>query len=84
MPEQVVGRVTHYFGRIGVAAVRLVGTLALGDRLHFVGHGADFYQPLESMQIEGRPVERAEAGQEVGIKVDAPVREGAQVYRVEE
>ncbi len=83
MAERKVGRVTHYFSRIGVAALRLEGPVTLGERLHFLGHGADFYQQVTSMQIEGKPVERAQAGQEVGIKVDSPVREGTEVYLVE-
>jgi translation initiation factor IF-2 len=83
MGEHMVGKVTHYFNRIGVAAVRLDAAVATGDTLRFVGQGADFYQQLSSLQIGGKPVEKAEAGQEVGIKVESPVKQGTAVYRVE-
>lgn len=83
MGERLIGKVTHYFSRIGVAAVRLDGAVRLGDRLHFKGHTTDFYQYINSMQIAGNSVQSASSGQEVGIKVDAPVRERDEVYLVE-
>jgi len=41
MPETLVGKVTHYFGRIGVAVVRLSAPLSQGDTVYFRGkfHG---------------------------------------------
>ncbi len=81
--EEKVGVVTHYFTRIGVAAVDLTdGDLAVGDRIHIKGHTSDFYQDVESMQIEHRQVERAERGAKVGIKVKEHAREHDIVYKV--
>jgi len=50
MPETLVGKVTHYFGRIGVAAVKLSAPLFQGDTIHFRGKSTDFTQTLESMK----------------------------------
>lgn len=83
MPEQQVGRVTHYFGRIGVAAIEITdGTLAIGDTIHIKGHTSDFTQTIESMQIEGKPVQQASPGQSVGVKVAEHAREHDIVYKV--
>lgn len=82
MPESLVGKVTHYFGRIGVAVVKLTSPLSQGETIHFRGASTDFTQPVESMQIEHQPVREAKAGEEVAIKVMSRVREGDEVYKV--
>ena len=85
MPEQEIGKVTHYFGRIGVAAIEITqGTLAVGDTIHVKGHTSDFTQKVDSIQIEGQPVDTATAGQAVGIKVVEHAREHDVVFKVEE
>lgn len=82
MEEKEVGRVTHYFSKISVAAVELTDTLAVGDTIHIQGHTTDFTQTVESIQIEHESVEQAEAGQAIGIKVKDRVREHDKVYKV--
>jgi len=85
MAEQQIGRVTHYFGKISVAAVEITdGSLSVGDTIHIKGHTSDFTQKVESMQIEGQPVQHAEAGQTVGLKVVEHAREHDVVYKVTE
>ena len=82
MAKHPVGTVTHYFGKPRVGIVALTRKVTTGDRLHFLGHGADFKQKVTSMQVEHAAVETASAWTEVGIRVDQRVREGTQVYRV--
>jgi translation elongation factor EF-1alpha len=77
-----VGKVTHYFSRIGVGAITLSGELKLGDRIKIKGATTDFEQLVESMQIEGKPVERASPGDSVGLKLKERVREGDVVYKL--
>lgn len=76
-----VGRVTHFFSKIGVAVVELTALLAVGDHLVFKGPNTDFEQVVESMQIEHVNVQRAEAGQSIGLKVLQHVRETDSVYK---
>ena len=76
-----VGRVTHFFSKIGVAVVELTASLAVGDHLVFKGPNTDFEQVVESMQIEHVNVQRAEAGQSIGLKVLQHVRETDSVYK---
>ena len=85
MPEAEIGKVTHYFGKIGVAALEITqGKLVVGDTIHIVGHTSDFTQTVDSMQIEGQSVDEATAGQSIGIKVVDHAREHDVVYKVEE
>jgi hypothetical protein len=42
-PEERIGVVTHYFGRLSVATLRLeTGTLRVGDIIRIRGHTTDF------------------------------------------
>jgi len=79
-----VGRVTHYFSRIGVAVVELSAPLAVGDRILIKGATTNFEQVVDSMQIEHKNIERAEAGQAIGLKVIDRVRVNDRVYKIVE
>lgn len=83
MDEQQIGRVTHYFGRIEVAAIELTdGTLSVGDTIRIRGHTSDFTQRVDSMQMDGEPVQQVSVGQSVGIRVLEHAREHDAVYKV--
>ena len=80
--EERVGTVTHYFGHLSVAAVRMEsGSLRVGDMIHVVGRTSDFRQRIESMQVEHAPVSEVRAGQEFGLKVTDHARENDSVYK---
>ena len=79
-----IGKVTHYFTKIGVAVIELSGDLKVGDTIHIKGATSDFKQEVESMQIERENIEEAEAGQSIGLKTKDHVREGDTVYKVTE
>ncbi|MEM2881687.1 MAG: translation elongation factor-like protein [Candidatus Bathyarchaeia archaeon] len=76
-----IGRVTNFYSKIGVAVIELSAPLNVGDRILFRGKNTNFEQIAESMQIEHKPVQRAEAGQSVGLKVKERVRPGDIVYK---
>ena len=76
-----VGHVTHFFTKINVAVVELSATLAVGDTILIKGPTTDFEQVVGSMQIEHENIERAEAGQSIGLKVEQRVREEDIVYK---
>ena len=82
MEEMQVGKVTHYFGKIGVAVVEVTsGSIKVGDTIHIKGHSTDFKEKVHSMQIEHEKVQVAEPGQSIGMKVDQPVRANDLVYK---
>jgi len=83
MAEVELGTVTHYFGKIGVAAIEITqDSLTVGDTIHIKGHTSDFTQKVDSMQIDGQSVEEATVGQSVGIKVAEHAREHDAVFKV--
>ena len=79
---KLIGKVTHYFSKIGVAVIELSDTLKLGDTIRILGGETDFEQVVESMEIERKKVQEAKAGESVGLKVSQKVREGYKVYKL--
>ena len=85
MEEKKIGDVIKFFGKIGVAAIRLSeGCLKVGDKIRIVGHTTDVSQTVDSMQVENQSVQEAGPGADIGIKVKERVREHDTVYKVVE
>ena len=83
MAETQIGRISHYFGKIQVAAIELTdGSLAVGDTIHIKGSTTDLTEPIESIQIEHEQVQSAKKGDSIGVKVSNHVREHDLVYKV--
>lgn len=82
--EKEIGIITHYYTHIGVCVLKVTsGTIKVGDTIHIKGKTTDLTEEIKSMQIEHRQVEKAEAGQSIGLKVSECVREHDKVYKVE-
>jgi len=80
--KKLVGKVSHYFTKIGVAVIELTGELSVGDEILIEGASTNFKQKVDSMQIEHKNIEKAKAGDSIGMKVKDRVREGDSVYKV--
>lgn len=80
--EKLVGEVTHYFSKIGVAVVKVKAPFKIGDKIKIVGGQREFEQTVDSMQIEHKPIEKAPKGKEIGLKVIQKVKEGDKVYLI--
>ncbi|MEK6847129.1 MAG: translation elongation factor-like protein [Nanoarchaeota archaeon] len=83
MAGKEIGTVSDYFAKIEVAAIKLNGGLKIGDKIHFKGATSDFKQTVKSMQINRKPVDKARAKDEVGIRVSDRVRRNDKVFLVE-
>jgi putative protease len=79
-----IGKVIHYWTRLGVAGVELTDSLKMDDWVHFLGATTDFQQRVTSMQLNKRFIHEAHAGQQIGILVADRVRSGDQVFLVED
>jgi putative protease len=79
--EKEIGLVTHFFSKIDVAVIKLKDELNVGDKILFRGSTTNFDQIVKSMQIEHESVEKAKAGQSIGLKVKDKVRENDVVYK---
>ena len=78
--EKPIGKITHYYGKIGVAIVKFNREVKVGETVHFKGPHTDFSQKIDSIQYDHKDIESAKKGQEVGIKVDQKVGEADEVY----
>ncbi len=82
--EKELGRITHYYSKIGVAVIEITGgILKVGETIHIKGHTTDFSQTVESLQQEHQQIMEAKKGDSVGLKVEEAVREGDLVFRGE-
>src|SRR5881628_2768008 len=83
LERKKVGEVFHFYGKIGVAAIRLTDDgIAIGDTVQIQGPSTNLEQTVETLQIEHADVSRAGPGQEVGMKVRDRVREKDFVYKL--
>lgn len=80
--EKEIGKIAHYFGKIGVAIIELTNTLKVGDKIHIQGHTSDWQQTIHSMQSEHQAIEEAHKGDVIGINSKDHAREGDTVYLV--
>lgn len=80
--DKPIGKVVHYYDKIGVAIIKLNKKLAVGEKIKFVRNDSFFEQTVDSMEIEHGKLTEAKQGDEVGIKVDQTVKQGALVYSV--
>lgn len=78
-----IGKVTHYYDKIGVAVVEVMNQpLKVGDSVKISGHDKEFTQEVASLQVEHKQVNEVEVGESCGMKVDNPVKEGDVLYLV--
>ncbi|MCK4337654.1 MAG: hypothetical protein KAX11_06905 [Candidatus Aminicenantes bacterium] len=81
--EEEIGRIIHYFSKINVAVLEMIeGKLKTGNTIHIKGHTTELYQKVSSMQVDYKPVDVAEKGMQVGLKVKSHVRPNDRVYKI--
>ena len=80
MKKDLVGRVVHFYDKIGVAVIKLEKPLKVGNNVKFVHGENEFTQTIESIQLEHTQVESGKKGQEIAVKVDKEAKSGTQVY----
>ena len=78
-----IGKVTHYYGQLGVAVIKFSQSFEAGERVRFKGATTDFEQVLKSVQLDHKEIKSVKKNQEVGVKVDEKVREDDEVYLAE-
>jgi len=77
-----IGSVSGFFAHPSVAIVDVKASVRLGDRIFIKGHTTDFQQVVESMQVDRQPVQEAQAGQSIGVKVSQRCRKHDVVYKL--
>jgi hypothetical protein len=85
MPEKHIGKILHFWPRAGAAQVELdpeAPPLRVGDRVRIRGHGHDFIQPVESLEIDHIAKSEGWPGEHVALAVMESVHENDDVLRV--
>lgn len=81
--DSLVGKVTHYYDKLGVAIIKVdADKLSVGNTVKFVGTQPEFAQSVSSMQLDHQEIAEATTGAEVGIKVEQPVKVNTKVFLV--
>jgi len=79
-----IGKVVHFYNRIGVAVIELESQISVGDTILILGRNTEFAQPVESLEINHRKIASAGPNEEVALKVWDYVRKGDFVYKIVE
>jgi hypothetical protein len=83
LPGERIGVVTHYYGHLSVATLRLESAkLRIGDVIHIRGHTTDFCQRVESLEVNHAPTTEVGPDDDFGLKVVGHVREHDVVYKM--
>ena len=78
--EKEIGKITHFFDKIGVAVIELTKELKIGDKILVKGATTDFSQVIDSMQVEHKNIAKAKKGQSIGVRVKERVRPNDKVF----
>jgi len=79
---KLIGRITHFFGHLGVAVIEVSDRLRVGDTIRIVGGDTDFEMKVDSMEMDHQKVREATRNNSVGVKVPQKVHEGYKVFRL--
>jgi len=81
--KHFVGKVTHYFPDVHVAAIKLVSDLSIGDEIVIIGKTTGIVSiKIDSIQINRKPIKKTKKGNEIGIKTSTLVRKNDEVYLI--
>ena len=77
-----IGKVCNYYAHVSAAKIRLCGDLELGEEILIQGPTTgSLKQKVESMEINGNTIQRANKGQNIGILVKEKVRPNDILYK---
>jgi len=78
--KHFVGKIINYFSKIGVATIKLVSELKVGDDIIIIGKTTGItHSKVERIEINKKPVDSGNKGDEVGLKLPK-VRKNDEVY----
>ncbi len=80
--KHFIGNITRYYSRIGVATIKLVSELKVGDDVIIIGKTTGLKKAkVERLEIRKKPIIKGIKGQEVGLKLPK-VRKNDEVYKI--
>jgi putative protease len=80
-----IGQVVNYYNKVGAAELRIWDDLKIGDKIIIQGQTTgSITHTIDSMQIEGEPVEKVDKNTNVAILMPIKVRKNDFVYKLVE
>ena len=80
--KHFIGKVLHYYSKVGVATIKLVSSLKIGDNLIIIGKTTGLEKAkVESIEMKNKKVKQGKKGDEIGIKLPL-VRKNDEVYSI--
>ena len=80
-----IGQVVNYYNKVKAAEIRIWDDLSIGDKIMIQGQTTgSVTHTIDSMQIDGRSVEKVKKGSNVAIAIPTKVRENDFVYKLVE
>ena len=80
-----IGQVVNYYGRVKAAELRIWDDLKIGDKIIIQGQTTgSITHTIDSMQIEGKSVEKVDKNSNVAISMPTKVRKNDFVYKLVE
>ena len=79
--EKQIGKVIHWYDKIGVAVLKLTDTLKKGDTIKIKREKDEFDETVASMQLDHEDVDEAKKGSEVAVKLSQKAHDGALIYK---
>ncbi len=81
--KEYVGKVTHYYPKIGVALINLVKDLKVNDEIVFIKDNLGVEQlKIKELEKSKKKILKAKKGDEVGIKISLKVSKNTEVYKL--
>ena len=81
----LVGHVTHYYSKIGVALINLKHEgLKLNENIQIEGNKTFIEQKVESMEMDNKKIKKAKKGEEIAIEVKDKVFNNDNVFILKE
>lgn len=78
--KEFVGKIIHYYDKLGVGTIKLVAPLKVGNEICIIGNTTGIKNfNIESMHIKNKSVKKGKKSDEVGIKLPL-VRKNDEVY----
>jgi len=77
-----IGEITHFFGKLKVGVVKISNTLSVGDNIRIVGGETDFDQSVQSIEVDGKKINKTKKGDLVGLKFFQKVKKGYKAYKI--
>ena len=82
--KHFVGKATHYFPKIGVATIKLVSGLKVGDKIIVIGKTTGLINSkIKHIEIKKKSVNQSKRGDEIGIKLPK-LRKNDEVYLIKQ